>query len=76
LISAADLGPDLVVMDMVYRPLKTPLLGAAEANGLRLVDGLAMLIAQARPSFRRMFDVDPPAIDVRARVLALGLLDG
>ncbi len=76
LVSTAALAPDLIVMDMVYRPLKTPLLRAAECAGLRVVDGLAMLIAQARPSFRKMFDADPPGIDVRARLLGSRLLEG
>ena len=76
LISAMALAPHVVILDMVYEPLKTPLLGVAEAAGLRAVDGLAILIAQARPSYEKMFNVEPPAIDVRAKVLALGSLDG
>jgi shikimate dehydrogenase len=58
-----------VVMDMVYRPLDTPLLIAARALGLRTVDGLAMLIGQARPSFTAFFGLAPPDIDVRAEAL-------
>ncbi len=56
-----------VVMDMVYRPLETPLLRAAKARGNPVADGLSMLIAQARPSFEAMFGRPPPAeVDVRA----------
>ncbi len=56
-----------VVMDMVYRPLKTELLKAAEARGHPIADGLSMLIAQARPSFEAFFGQPPPAdVDVRA----------
>jgi len=62
-----------VVMDMVYRPLTTPFLAQAEALGLRTVDGLAMLIGQARPSFAALFGVPAPDVDVRA--LALRALD-
>jgi shikimate dehydrogenase len=58
-----------VVMDMVYRPLVTPLLAEARTRGLQTVDGLAMLIGQARPSFEALFGVAPPAIDVRALAL-------
>ena len=59
--------PTAVVMDMVYRPLKTPLLQAAAARGHPTADGLSMLIAQARPSFEAMFGRPPPAgVDVRA----------
>ncbi|HYD28446.1 shikimate dehydrogenase [Brevundimonas sp.] len=67
------LRPDAVLMDMTYRPLLTPFLAAGRARGLTVVDGLAMLIGQARPSFHALFGVEPPAVDVRALVLeALG----
>lgn len=59
-----------VVMDMVYRPLSTPFLARARGRGLRVVDGLAMLIGQARPSFEAFFGAPPPDIDVRSRALA------
>ena len=70
---ALDLGalkPGAVVMDMTYRPLITPILAAARACGLGTVDGLAMLIEQARPSFRAMFGAAAPNVDVRALCLA------
>jgi shikimate dehydrogenase len=57
------------VMDMVYKPLRTPLLAAAAARGLSTVDGLAMLIGQARPSFEAFFGQPPPDLDVRALAL-------
>jgi len=59
-----------VVMDMVYRPLRTALLRHAEALGLVTVDGLAMLIGQAAPSFEALFGQPPPQIDVRALAIA------
>ncbi|WP_300577596.1 shikimate dehydrogenase [Phenylobacterium sp.] len=66
---------DCVVMDMVYKPLRTPFLAQAEAEGRRSVDGLAMLIGQAVPSFTAFFGVSPPSgVDVRALALkTLGL---
>lgn len=66
----AAAAPTLVVMDMVYRPLRTALLARAQARGLRTVDGLAMLIGQAAPSFEALFGRPPPPIDVRALALA------
>jgi shikimate dehydrogenase len=48
-----------VVTDIVYVPLKTPLLQVAEARGLRTVDGLGMLLHQAVPGFARWFGVTP-----------------
>ncbi len=69
-IDLAVLRSDAVVMDMTYRPLITPFLAAAGARGLTAVDGLAMLIGQARPSFAALFGIDPPATDVRHLALA------
>lgn len=69
-IDLAALPDDAVVMDMTYRPLETPFLAAARARGLVGVDGLAMLIGQARPSFAALFGMEPPPIDVRAIALA------
>jgi len=58
-------------MDMVYRPLETGFLKSARRHGLRTVDGLAMLIGQAKPSFRALFSHEPPAAtDVRRIALA------
>lgn len=41
------LHPGQIVADMVYRPVVTPLMHAAQARGARAVGGLGMLIAQA-----------------------------
>lgn len=65
------LGSQAVVMDMTYRPLITPFLQAAECRGLVIVDGLAMLIGQAVPSFEAFYGRPPPAIDIRRTVLDL-----
>jgi len=67
--------PGAVVMDMVYKPLKTPFLAQAEGLGRRTVDGLAMLIGQAVPSFEYFYGRPPPKdVDVRAlAIAALGL---
>lgn len=67
------LRADAVLMDMTYRPLETLFLAAGRARGLTTVDGLAMLIGQARPSFTALFGLEPPTVDVRAHALkALG----
>ncbi len=69
-IDIAKLPDDATVTDIVYTPLTTDLLQAASARGLRTVDGLGMLLHQARPGFRAWFAVDPevtPAL--RAAVL-------
>ena len=51
--------PTLVVADLVYTPLETPLLRGAARHGLRGVDGLGMLLHQARPGFEAWFGIDP-----------------
>lgn len=72
-VDVSRLRDDAVLMDMTYRPLITPFLAAGRTRGLTVVDGLAMLIGQARPSFLALFGVEPPAIDVRdLAVRALG----
>jgi shikimate dehydrogenase len=52
-----------VVTDIVYTPLETPLLAAARKRGNPVVDGLGMLIHQARPGFEAWFGVRPEATD-------------
>jgi shikimate dehydrogenase len=60
-----------VVVDMVYKPLRTEFLNRADTAGRRTVDGLEMLLRQAVPSFEAFFGVTPPAqVDVRALALA------
>ncbi len=68
-IDVSRLRDDAVLMDMTYRPLLTPFLTQGRNRGLTTVDGLAMLIGQARPSFRAIFGIEAPAIDVRTAAL-------
>ncbi len=58
------------VVDLVYRPVETPLLAAARAAGLRAQNGLPMLVAQAGLAFERWFDVPPPFDIMRRAALA------
>ncbi|MEQ1889053.1 MAG: shikimate dehydrogenase [Alphaproteobacteria bacterium] len=62
LLSLQHLAPAALVCDLVYTPLQTPLLAAAAGRGNPTVDGLGMLLHQARPGFAawfgRMPDVD------------------
>jgi shikimate dehydrogenase len=59
-INLSDYHADTIVFDMVYSPLTTPLLSQARAFGLRVIDGLEMLIAQASKSFELFFGAAPP----------------
>jgi shikimate dehydrogenase len=66
-----NLPPTALVTDVVYTPRITPLLALARARGNPVVDGLGMLLHQARPGFRAWFGVDPVIDDdLRATVLA------
>jgi shikimate dehydrogenase len=59
---AVDIGalPErAVVADAVYVPLRTPLIEAAGARGLRVAEGLGMLLHQAAPAFARWFGARP-----------------
>ncbi|HAD87967.1 MAG TPA: shikimate dehydrogenase, partial [Rhodospirillaceae bacterium] len=59
-----------LVNDIVYAPLQTELLAAASARGNPVVDGLGMLLHQARPGFEAWFGVAPEVTpDLRARIL-------
>lgn len=65
--------PDTIVFDMVYAPLETPLLAQARAHGLRTIDGLEMLVAQAATAFERFFGAAPPRErDPELRALLVG----
>ena len=52
-------APGLVVSDIVYAPLETPLLAAASARFLPTVSGIGMLLHQAVPGFTAWFGVTP-----------------
>ena len=55
-----DLLPQTaLVSDIVYSPLETPLLSAARQRGNTTVNGLGMLLHQARPAFNAWFGVMP-----------------
>lgn len=73
-IDLARARKGLCVADIVYVPLETPLLRQARLAGLRTVDGIAMLLHQARPGFRSWFGVEP-VVDETLRALVLATLE-
>ena len=58
-IEVGLLPPHAVVADLVYVPLQTPLLAAAQARGLKTADGLGMLLHQAVRGFELWFGQRP-----------------
>ncbi|MEM8792681.1 MAG: shikimate dehydrogenase [Pseudomonadota bacterium] len=69
-IALDNLPQGAVVTDLVYAPLETDLLAAARERGNRTVDGLGMLLHQARPAFKAWFGVDP-VVDEALREICL-----
>ena len=69
-LALESLPSTAVVNDIVYVPLETPLLKTAAKRGNRVVDGLGMLLHQARPGFAAWFGVEPRVTpELRAHVL-------
>jgi shikimate dehydrogenase len=72
-IDLAALPKNAVVNDIVYVPLETPLLATARRRGHPVVDGLGMLLHQARPGFRAWFGVDPEVTPELRKHVSAGL---
>jgi shikimate dehydrogenase len=58
-ISLESLPRNALVGDLIYLPPETPLLAAARARGNVTVNGLGLLLNQARPAFSAWFGVMP-----------------
>jgi shikimate dehydrogenase len=58
-ISLARLPKHALVGDLIYVPRETPLLAAARQRGNITVNGLGLLLNQARPAFNAWFGVMP-----------------
>ena len=58
-IDLGPLPPTALVADLVYAPLQTELLRTAQRRGNATVDGLGMLLHQARPGFEAWFGRAP-----------------
>jgi shikimate dehydrogenase len=61
---ALDIGLDklprtALAADIVYIPLETPFLAAARERGSRTINGLGMLLHQARPAWKAWFGIEP-----------------
>lgn len=69
-IDFSPLAAQAIVTDIVYVPLKTPILKMAEEQGITTVDGLGMLLHQAKPGFKRWFG-KMPEVDEALRYLII-----
>ncbi len=68
-LPAALLNSSMVVMDIVYNPLKTRLLKAAENCGALTIDGLEMFVAQGALQFEMWTGGKAPLSVMRQAVL-------
>jgi shikimate dehydrogenase len=73
-LDLAALPPAAVVNDIVYVPLETALLREARRRGHPAVDGLGMLLHQARAGFKAWFGRDPEVTEALRRHVAADLL--
>jgi shikimate dehydrogenase len=62
----------VLVFDLIYRPVKTALMAAAEERGARVLGGLPMLVYQGAESFRLWTALEPP-VDVMFAAARAGL---
>ncbi len=67
-VDFAAMGDRAVALDVVYAPLRTPFLDAAEARGLRRANGLGMLARQGARAFELWLKVPAPYGAMRAAI--------
>jgi 3-dehydroquinate dehydratase/shikimate dehydrogenase len=58
--AAANLGPDVLVFDAVYNPMRTKLIEQAEAAGAKTIGGIEMFVRQAGGQFSAWTQKDAP----------------
>ncbi len=69
-IPEAALGPDLLVMDIVYKPIETELLRAAQRRGAPVIHGGRMLLHQAARQFELYTGAVAPLAAMEGALLA------
>jgi len=62
-VDASLLHSGQLVVDLVYHPVRTPLLGAAESAGAAIATGVGMLVHQAARQFQ-LWTGEPAPLDV------------
>ena len=72
-LDLAALPLHALVSDVIYVPMQTPLLAAARQRGNATVNGLGMLLNQARPAFEAWFGVMPEITAELRRAIEAGL---
>jgi shikimate dehydrogenase len=72
-VPASLLKPGLVVVDIIYNPLKTKLLEEAEKQGAKIVGGIEMLVQQGAAAFE-LWTGQPAPVEImrKAGLKAMG----
>ncbi len=70
-LTLENLSPDALAADIVYAAGGTPFMKLAQSRGAETVDGLGMLLHQARPGFERWFG-HAPEVDNALRAAVAG----
>ncbi len=73
-VPETELQEGMVVMDIVYNPLRTTLLTAAERRGCQAIDGLAMFVRQGAAQFE-LWTGTPAPVDRMTRTVRATLED-
>lgn len=68
-LDIAELAPDAVLVDYVYSAAGSPLTTAARDAGIRVVDGLELLVSQGARSFELWFDRPAPRDAMRNAII-------
>lgn len=72
-LSLAELPCQAIAADIVYVPLMTPFLAAAQARGNPTVTGLGMLLHQGPLAWKAWFDIEPSVTDELQRLVEASL---
>jgi shikimate dehydrogenase len=72
-INLEFLPVNAVVIDIVYSPLMTPLLQQAKDRSNPIINGIGMLLHQARPGFKQWFGNDPEVTKKLENHILLGV---
>jgi shikimate dehydrogenase len=70
LLPIPPVGPDVLVVDLLYQPVVTPLQTAARAGGALVFGGIGLLLHQAALSFELWTGQQPPLEVMSAAALA------
>ena len=73
-IALPRVGPDALVVDLLYRPASTPLQQAARATGAKAFGGLGLLLHQAALSFE-LWTGRPAPLEVMSAAAVAALAD-